>query len=971
MTSAEIRQSFLDFFQEKQHTIVPSASLLPQSPGLLFTNAGMNQFVPYFLGEQAAPYAPPRAADTQKCIRAGGKHNDLEDVGYDTYHHTLFEMLGNWSFGDYFKTEAINWAWELLVERWGFPADRLYATVYSPSEGDPSHFDQEAYDLWKAKFEAKGLDPAIHIVNGNVKDNFWMMGDTGPCGPCSELHVDMTSEGDTQGKLVNADSDLCIEIWNLVFIQYNAEADGSFRDLPAKHVDTGMGFERVVSIIQNTKGFSDFSQKPTNYNADTFSPLFRKLEELTGKKYLDIYPNTPEVNQAVLEDAIAFRVIADHIRTLSLSIADGILPGNNGRNYVLRRILRRAVKYGRTLGFSGDKTFLADLVDTLVEQLGGIFPELKAKSGTVKTTLRREEESFNQTLDRGMQLFEEVAAGLASERSMDSGGEHSSRVSISASSGTGSEISPPSAALTHPLEAGSPPSVSRAFPPAEAFKLSDTFGFPIDLTALLCRERGLSLDEEAVEALFEKARKLSQENQQTTVVAALDLKSEATTHFVGFDKDECEATILELHPTEDKLLVITDQTTFFAEMGGQQGDEGEMLHEGSDAEYLVSGTQQIGSARAHLVPPQAQLKVGDTVTLRVFAERRRPIEAHHTATHLLHWALHEVVSADATQQGSLVTPDRLRFDFTSSALSPDQLTAIEERVNAAIKEAQPVSWREVPHADIKGREDIMQFFGDKYGDLVRVVQIGGQPLALDGYSMELCGGTHARNTSELGQFIIKKEEAIASGVRRIEAAVGHAATAYLNEQVTALKEEFAKAEEKLSVANESLKALNAKTLSCNSLPACETLPELQKALHNLKNIAAEAEKLLKKAQTANAARAADAFLADLAENGGLSGNVVHSLDGPANLLQELINGLKKLHFTRAAFLIVDDGSKLHLGALCGQDAHDAGLGAGNLIKDLAPLAGGKGGGKPDMARGAAPQRDKKSEVVEAAQKALA
>ena len=410
MTSAEIRQSFLDFFQEKQHTIVPSASLLPQSPGLLFTNAGMNPFVPYFLGEQAAPYSPPRATDTQKCIRAGGKHNDLEDVGYDTYHHTLFEMLGNWSFGDYFKAEAIDWAWELLVERWGFPPERLYATVYSPSEGDPSHFDQEAYDFWKTKFESKGLDPAIHIVNGNVKDNFWMMGDTGPCGPCSELHVDMTPKGDTKGKLVNADSDLCIEIWNLVFIQYNAEADGTFRDLPSKHVDTGMGFERVVSIIQNTKGFTDFSNKPTNYNTDTFSPLFQKLEELSGKKYVDVYPNTEGADKAVLEDAIAFRVIADHIRTLSLSIADGILPGNNGRNYVLRRILRRAVKYGRNLGFSGEKTFLADLVDTLVEQLGGIFPELKAKADTVKATLQREEDSFNQTLDRGLALFEQVAS---------------------------------------------------------------------------------------------------------------------------------------------------------------------------------------------------------------------------------------------------------------------------------------------------------------------------------------------------------------------------------------------------------------------------------------------------------------------------------------------------------------------------------------------------------------------------------
>ncbi|MGJ8726303.1 MAG: alanine--tRNA ligase [Roseibacillus sp.] len=920
MTSAEIRQSFLDFFQEKQHTIVPSASLLPQSPGLLFTNAGMNPFVPYFLGEQAAPYSPPRAADTQKCIRAGGKHNDLEDVGYDTYHHTLFEMLGNWSFGDYFKAEAIDWAWELLVDRWGFPPERLYATVYSPSEGDPSHFDQEAYDFWKTKFESKGLDPAIHIVNGNAKDNFWMMGDTGPCGPCSELHVDMTPNGDTKGSLVNADSDLCIEIWNLVFIQYNAEADGTFRDLPSKHVDTGMGFERVVAIIQNTKGFTDFSNKPTNYNADTFSPLFKKLEELSGKKYVDVYPNTEGADKAVLEDAIAFRVIADHIRTLSLSIADGILPGNNSRNYVLRRILRRAVKYGRNLGFSGEKTFLADLVDTLVEQLGGIFPELKSKADTVKATLQREEDSFNQTLDRGLALFEQVA-----------------------NTATGS-----------------------AFPPEEAFKLSDTFGFPIDLTALLCRERDLTLDEEALETLFDKARKLSQDSQQTTTVAALDLKSEATTEFVGFDNDECEATILELHPTDDKLLVITNQTTFFAEMGGQQGDEGEMLHEGSDAEYLVSGTQQIGNARAHLVPPQAQLKVGDKVTLRVFAHRRRPIEAHHTATHLLHWALHKVVSTDATQQGSLVTPDRLRFDFTSAALTPAQIAIIEEEVNAAIAAAQPVSWQEVPHADIKGREDIMQFFGDKYGDLVRVVQIGGEPLALDGYSMELCGGTHSRNTSELGQFIIKKEEAIASGVRRIEAAVGKAAEAYIDEQVSSLKEEIAQANGKLNTANEALKALDQAPINEVSVPANQSLPLLRATLTSTKAAAVEAEKSLKKAQTAGAARAADAFLAELAENGGLSGNLVHALEGPANLLQELMNGLKKLHFTNAAFFIVDDGSKLHLGSLCGEDGNNAGHGAGKLIGELAPLAGGKGGGKPDMARGAAPDRSKTEELLQQA-----
>jgi alanyl-tRNA synthetase len=413
MTSAEIRQSFIDFFKSKQHTAVPSASLMPQSPGLLFTNAGMNQFVPYFLGTEKAPYSPPRAADTQKCIRAGGKHNDLEDVGYDTYHHTFFEMLGNWSFGDYFKKEAIEWSWELIVDIWGVPAKRLYATVYAPSEGDPSSFDQEAFDIWSKLFEKVGLDPKVHIINGNVKDNFWMMGETGPCGPCSELHVDLTPNGDSQGKLVNMDSDLCIEIWNLVFIQYNAEADGSFRDLPAKHVDTGMGFERACSLIQNTKGFTDFSEKPTNYATDVFQPIFRTLEKLSGKTYKDIYPEAADCDKSKLsqemKEAIAFRVIADHIRTLSFSLADGILLGNTGRNYVLRRILRRAVRYGRTLGFSSSETFLSKLVDTLVEEFARVFPELKERATVVKENLQREEASFNETLDRGLAMFEQQA----------------------------------------------------------------------------------------------------------------------------------------------------------------------------------------------------------------------------------------------------------------------------------------------------------------------------------------------------------------------------------------------------------------------------------------------------------------------------------------------------------------------------------------------------------------------------------
>lgn len=906
MTSAEIRQSFLDFFKSKQHSIVPSASLMPQSPGLLFTNAGMNQFVPYFLGTEKAPYSPPRAADTQKCIRAGGKHNDLEDVGYDTYHHTFFEMLGNWSFGDYFKKEAIEWGWELIVDVWGVPAERLYATVYSPSEGDPSEFDQEAYDLWVALFEKKGLDPKVHIINGNVKDNFWMMGETGPCGPCSELHVDLTPNGDSQGKLVNMDSDLCIEIWNLVFIQYNAEADGSFRDLPAKHVDTGMGFERACSLIQNTKGFTDFSQKPTNYATDVFQPLFRTLEKLSGKEYVDVYPNSSlSTAHSSLPEAIAFRVIADHIRTLSFSIADGILPGNNGRNYVLRRILRRAVKYGRALGFDGSEPFLPKLVDTLVAEFGSVFPEIKTRAAAIKDALTSEEESFNKTLDRGMQLFESVAEG------------------------------------------------AKVFPPKEAFKLYDTFGFPIDLTALLCRERGITLDEDAVEVCMEEQRERARAAQKSTIVRALDLSTDAVTEFVGFDQDSCEAEILEVHTQGDQVLVITDKTVLFTEMGGQEGDTGKLTY--NSKSYDVSVVQKIGHAIAHVLSgvESGEWKVGSVVTLDLDRDRRRAIESHHTATHLLHWALHEIVSPDATQQGSSVSPDRLRFDFNSKALTSEQISAMEDKVNAAVQEGATVSWKEVPHSEVKGREDIMQFFGDKYGDLVRVVQIGGEAKALNGYSMELCGGTHIRNTAEIGLFKIKSEGAIASGVRRIEALCGEAAQAYLKEEAAKEVEAKSVALEKLDAVNQKLKALDAETFSVAADASAD----------EVKVTAVEADKALKKAQAAGAAKMANALLADL----DLSGNLVIRTEGPAALLQELMNGLKQRQFAQAAVCIVDDGDKLHLGALVGTDSDQN---AGKLIQTLAPIAGGKGGGKPDMARGAAPECNKASEIEAAAKAAL-
>ena len=933
MTSAQTRQSFLDFFREKGHTIVPSASLMPQSPGLLFTNAGMNQFVPYFLGVWTPPWKPARATDTQKCIRAGGKHNDLEDVGQDSYHHTFFEMLGNWSFGDYFKKEAISWAWELIVERWGFPVQRLYATVYAPSEGDPGEFDQEAYDTWSALFAAKGLDPKIHVVNGNAHDNFWMMGETGPCGPCSELHVDLTPEGNTQGSLVNAGSDQCIEIWNLVFIQYNAEKDGSFRNLPACHVDTGMGFERACAMMQCTKNFTDFSRRVSNYSTDVFRPIFSKLEEISHLSYADLYPQdaTPE-QQDTLKQSIAFRVIADHIRTLSFSIADGILPGNNGRNYVLRRILRRAVRYGRSLGLT--KPFLSELVDTLTTEMGDVFPEVRERSATIKEVLMREETSFNETLDRGLELFDkEVTANGA---------------------------------------------VTGEF----AFKLYDTYGFPIDLTELLARERGLVVDSARFEELMEEQRRRAKAAQKKQIVRALDIKTAQTTRFVGYEQDSSLAKVTELHEQDGMLFVITDVTPFYAEMGGQVSDIG-MLEFGGDS-CPVLGVQQIGNARAHLLSLQDGVRphVGDEVRLSVDSDFRRAVEAHHSATHLLHKALRAIVSDQVSQQGSLVDSTRLRFDVSSGPISKQQLRAAEELVNDWIAQDLPVSCEEHAMSEIRQHKEVCQFFGDKYGDTVRLVQMGGTDGQFDGVSMELCGGTHVRSTGQVGFFKICSEGAIASGVRRIEASCGDAGYAAVREMIERQLPDCKEALEKLASANAKLADLGQPTIpvpSNDEQPAVKALAardirsvnqlldQFFAYVTTLKEAAQEADKRLKKARSAAAASQADALLsAQLTDSRPL----VLDAEGDAELLTELFNGLRKRQFSGAAFLVADDGSVLSLGAFCGAEAKAAGLSAGELIRSLAPIVSGKGGGKTDMARGSGSNRAAKEELLHAARQAL-
>ena len=871
-TSRQIRQDFLDFFEARQHTIVPSASLMPDAPNLLFTNAGMNQFVPIFLGEQNSPYTPGRAADTQKCIRAGGKHNDLEDVGMDTYHHTFFEMLGNWSFGDYFKKESIQWAWELITGTWGFPKERLYATVYKPGDGDPGEFDQEAYDYWAEIFTAAGLDPTVHIVNGNKKDNFWMMGDTGPCGPCSELHIDLTPEGDTKGSLVNADSGQCIEIWNLVFIQYNANEDGTFAPLAAKHVDTGMGFERVAAIIQTTQNFTNFSKPVSNYDTDVFSPIFAELEKLSGKRYTSTLPDDEPNEQEQID--IAFRVIGDHIRTLSFSIADGILPGNNDRNYVLRRILRRAVRYGRTLGFQ--EPFFYKLVDVLADGMGEFFPELQQRRELVQQTIRTEEESFNKTLDRGIELFREEADSLGNTKELS--GEF-------------------------------------------AFKLYDTYGFPLDLTELMAREAGLSVNTAGFETLMEQQRERARAAQKKEVISVSSLSSDAQTEFVGFDQLTADATVLEVVEEKKRTGIVLDRSPFYAEMGGQVGDTGTLTI--GDQTWQITDTQKAGDAFLHFVKGDGTPEQGAAAQLTVDAAHRAAIQRHHTVTHLFHWALHQVTSPDASQKGSYVGPDKLTFDFNSQALTAQQVTDIEMLANERILENTTVSWAEVPHSEVTKRDDIMQFFGDKYGDAVRVVQIGGESGALNGYSMELCGGTHTRATGEIGLFRITAESAIAAGVRRIEATAGLIAA----EQARADADRIGAMAEQL---NSPVKDLEKK---------------IEQALEQSKKL----EKQLKGLQKSQAASTAK----ELATQADTSGAVpfiaanLGSVDG--NFAQAVADALKG-EFEGVVVLGTAGNGSVALVAIVPDSLTDKAQ-AGRIIQSIAPIVGGKGGGKPTQARG--------------------
>lgn len=715
MNSKEIRKAFLDFFASKEHQIVSSAPMVVKNdPTLMFTNAGMNQFKDIFLGNQ--PAKSVRIADTQKCLRVSGKHNDLEEVGHDTYHHTMFEMLGNWSFGDYFKEDAINWAWELLHDVLKIPADRMYASVFEGSDDDKLERDNEAFDLWRKYL------PADRIINGSKKDNFWEMGDTGPCGPCSEIHVDLRDDEErakNPGRdQVNKDNPLVIEIWNLVFIQFNRKADGRLEELPDKHVDTGMGFERLCMVVQNKK---------SNYDTDVFQTTIAKIASLSNKKYGEN-----------LQADIAMRVIADHLRAISFSIADGQLPSNNKAGYVIRRILRRAVRYGYTfLDFK--EPFIWKLVEVLKEQMGDAFPELVSQQGLIENVIREEEESFLRTLETGIRLLDELVAKAKLAGKTEVGGE-------------------------------------------DAFTLYDTFGFPFDLTSLILREKGMSVDEAGFNSEMEKQKSRSRNAAAQETDDWVELKKIEQVEFVGYDELETEVQISRYRKATQKgkefYHLVFDKTPFYGESGGQIGDSGYILADGHRTKIV--DTLKENNLTIHIANKLPENPVA-TFTAVVDNGKRKLTMNNHTATHLLDHALREVLGTHVEQKGSLVNSEYLRFDFSHfQKVTKEELDRIQVRVNEMVRENLVLEEsREVAFDQAKDLGAIM-LFGEKYGDFVRVIKFGE--------SVELCGGTHVPATGQIGSFIITSESAISAGVRRLEAITADRAEEFVRKHLDELSE---------------------------------------------------------------------------------------------------------------------------------------------------------------------------------------
>ena len=708
MKSVDVRQKYLDFFQSKQHTIVPSAPMvIKDDPTLMFTNAGMNQFKSYFLG-QSTPTSV-RVADTQKCLRVSGKHNDLEEVGIDTYHHTFFEMLGNWSFGDYFKKEAIAWAWELLTEVYQIDPDTLYVTIFEGDEKEGLDRDQEAFDYWRA------ILPEERILNGNKKDNFWEMGDQGPCGPCSEIHVDIRSQADkaqTPGAdLVNQDHPEVIEVWNLVFMEYNRKADGTLEKLPAQHVDTGMGFERLCMVLQGVR---------SNYDTDVFTPLIREIETRTATQY-----------GKDQETDIAIRVIADHLRTVYFAIADGQLPSNSGAGYVIRRILRRAIRYGFTF-LNQKEAFIHQLVSILSQQMGTVFPELKKQQNLAVNVIREEENSFLKTLDQGLVLLDTLLANAQDKQ-------------ISG---------------------------------AKAFELYDTFGFPLDLTALIGRERGYTVDEAGFALEMEKQKARSRAAAASTSDDWQVLFDDQVEEFVGYDLLETDVKITRYRKVTSKkegtmYQLVFNLTPFYPEGGGQVGDKGYLEAANGDIHYITN-TKKENDLILHYCKTLPQ-QTGGFFKAVVDAQQRTRTACNHTATHLMHQALRSILGDHVEQKGSMVHSGMFRFDFSHFAkVTPEELAAVEQFVNARIQEQLPLEEsRNIPKSEAV-KQGALALFGEKYGDTVRAIRFG--------QSIELCGGTHVSNTSQIWHFKITAETAVAAGVRRIEAITGDAAKTYFEDQ---------------------------------------------------------------------------------------------------------------------------------------------------------------------------------------------
>jgi alanyl-tRNA synthetase len=855
MTAADIRQSFQDFFRSKGHEIVPSSPVVLQAdPTLLFVNAGMNQFKEIFLGARVSQYK--RVANSQKCIRVSGKHNDLEEVGYDTYHHTFFEMLGNWSFGDYYKRESIAWGWELLTRVWELPKNRLWATVYKD--------DDEALAIWK---EVTDIDPT-HILKFGEKDNFWEMGETGPCGPCSEIHFDRTPNGCTPD-MINAGRQEVIEIWNHVFIQYNRRSDGSLEELPAKHVDTGMGFERVAAVIQG---------KPSNYDTDIFQPLIQAMVKESGHAYEG-------------DGAVAMRVIADHLRTLAFAIGDGVLPSNDGRGYVLRRLLRRAVRYGRKIGFS--KPFMTRLLPTLEAAMGVAYPALGQHRQEIARAILAEEESFSTTLDRGLTLFEEVTAEVSRN-------------------------------------------VDKVFPGEEAFKLYDTYGFPLDLTVVMAKEKGMAVDEKRFVVLMDEQRRRAREARRAAtldtdadLVAGL-VARKVKTVFSGYAGLETDTPVLELlRKGEDGASVLVEslaegmegavllrETPFYAEKGGQLGDHGVITC--AQGEFEVTDTRQPNEGIVlHIGRMKHGVLVkGPTVKARVCDARRAAVARHHTATHLLQHALREAVGPNIKQAGSMVAPDRLRFDFNYfQALTPEQIAAVERRVNDMVLANDTVTTSEMALKDVQG-SGIIAIFDEKYGDTVRVVNVGG-------YSRELCGGTHVAATGTIGLFRILAESSIASGVRRIEAVSG--LPAY----------------ESMCADRTMLDGLAKRfSVSPAEVPGrVETLAGQVKAL----------EKQIKDQEASMAVQKADGMVAQACDVKGAKLIAATAGELSAEALKTLAEAILAKAGPAVVVLGAASAGKAQFIAVVSPEWVKKGVHAGKLIKEVAKVAGGGGGGQPAMA----------------------